>query len=188
MAEKVRYLYLSQPGQVIPVADLLRAPGQRLAEGTDEASRPLRLPLLGVLPIGARSLMAAPRRRHLPQLPPLVSRPVVPAGACQQAPVPVRTATASTPGGSVPGVSVPSWCSPWLGTVRSGGRHDLRQRGGLHRLHPLSVTSRIRRERPPRLSHRIAAWEAVIDNDWGRCPDLPLWRRQAAPHLDYREY
>ncbi len=84
VADTLRYLDRTQPGQAARLAGLLRDLGPGLVGLPDEAATPLPPPLIDVLPIGPQSLREAPRHRHPPEPRPLVSRAVDPAVQARQ--------------------------------------------------------------------------------------------------------
>jgi len=185
VADTVRYLDRTQPGQAARIAGLLRDLGQHLAGVPDEATPPFALPLIDVLPIGAQSLKAAPRHRHPPQPRPLVSRPVDPAVQARQqalrAYLDRRRIDPRRIGlylerqlagrGQVEGAAM---------TITSV--EDFIAFTHVRHLNYLPGAGRLR------LSYQVEAREGVIDNDWVRCPDFAVWRRQADPlHLNKRE-
>lgn len=175
VADTVRYLDRTQPGMAARFATLLRDLGPRLADWEDEAASPLPLPLIDVLPVGARSLKEAPRHHRPPEPRPLVSRAVDPAVQARQQALrayldrrridPKRIALyleCQLAGrGRVEGAAMT------IGSVE-----DFIAFTHARHLNYLPGAGRLRQ------TYQIETREGLIANDWLRCPDFAVWRRQ----------
>ena len=174
VADTVRYLDRTQPGQAARLAGLLRDLGPPLGELPDEAATPLPLPLIDVLPVGAQSLKAAPRHRHPPTPRPLISRAVDPAVQARQ-----QALRAYLDRRRID----PQRIARYLERQLAGRGHaegaaltiasveDFIAFTHVRHLNYLPGAGRLRQ------TYRVEAREGLVDNDWVRCPAFVVWRR-----------
>ena len=175
VADTVRYLDRTQPGQAARLAGLLRDLGPGLAGLPDEAATPLPPPLIDVLPIGPQSLREAPRHRHPPEPRPLVSRAVDPAVQARQ-----QALRAYLDRRRIDPQLIDRYLERQLAgrpyaegaTLTIASVEDFIAFTHARHLNYLPGAGRLRQ------TYRIEAREGLIDNDWVRCPAFVVWRRQ----------
>jgi len=175
VADTVRYLDRTQPGMAARIAGLLRGLGPRLAGLADGDATPLSLPLIDVLPVGPQSLREAPRHRRPPEPRPLVNPPVDPEMQARQQALrayldrrridPKRIALylerQLAGRGNIDGAAM---------TIASV--EDFIAFTHVRHLSYLPGAARLRQ------AYRIEQRDGLINNDWLRCPDFAVLRRQ----------
>jgi Wadjet protein JetA len=177
VADTVRYLDRTQPGMAARIAALLRGLRPRLAGLEDGETTPLSLPLIDVLPVGPQSLKEAPRHRRPPEPRPLVSRPVDPAMQARQQALrdyldrrridPKRIALYLEH--QLAGRAHIDGAAMTIASVE-----DFIAFTHVRHLSYLPGAGRLRHD------YRIEHRDGYIDNDWVRCPDFSVKRRQPA--------
>ena len=175
VADTVRYLDRTQPGMAARIAGLLRGLGPRLAGLGDGEATPLTLPLIDVLPVGPQSLKEAPRHHRPPEPRPLVSPPVDPAMQARQ-----QALRAYLDRRRID----PKRIALYLERQLAGRGHidgaamtiasveDFIAFTHVRHLGYLPGAARLRQ------AYRIEPRDGLIDNDWLRCPDFAVLRRQ----------
>jgi Wadjet protein JetA len=175
VADTVRYLDRTQPGMAARIAGLLRELGPRLAGLADGESTPLPLPLIDALPVGPQSLREAPRHRRPPDPRPLVSRPLDPAVQARQ-----QALRAYLDRRRIDPKRIALYLERQLGgrsridgaAMTIGSVEDFIAFTHVRHLGYLPGAGRLRQ------AYRIEQREGIIDNDWVRCPDFAVMRRQ----------
>ena len=177
VADTVRYLDRTQPGMATRIAGLLRGLGPRLAGLGDGEATPLTLPLIDVLPVGPQSLKEAPRHHRPPEPRPLVSPPVDPAMQARQ-----QALRAYLDRRRID----PKRIALYLERQLAGRGHidgaamtiasveDFIAFTHVRHLGYLPGAARLRQ------AYRIEPRDGLIDNDWLRCPNFAVLRRQLA--------
>jgi hypothetical protein len=177
VADTVRYLDRTQPGMAARIAGLLRGLGPHLAGLADGEATPLSLPLIDVLPVGPQSLREAPRHRRPPEPRPLVSRPVDPAIQARQ-----QALRAYLDRRRIDPKRIALYLERQLGgrsridgaAMTIGSVEDFIAFTYVRHLGYLPGAGRLLQ------AYRIEQRDGVIDNDWVRCPDFAVLRRQLA--------
>ncbi len=175
VADTVRYLDRTQPGMAARIATLLRGLGPRLAGLEDGDPTPLDLPLIDVLPVGPQSLKEAPRHRRPPEPRPLVSRPVDPAMQARQ-----QALRAYLDRRRVDPKRIALYLERQLagrshidgGAMTIAGVEDFIAFTHVRHLNYLPGAGRLRQD------YRIEHRDGLLENDWVRCPDFSVERRQ----------
>ena len=175
VADTVRYLDRTQPGMAARIAALLRELGPRLAGLEDGAATPLALSLIDVLPVGPQSLKAAPRHRRPPEPRPLVTRAVDPAVQARQ-----QALRAYLDRRRIDPKRIALYLERQLAGRRQidgaamtiAGVEDFVAFTHVRHLDYLPGAGRLRQ------AYRIEHRDGLIDNDWVRCPDFSVQRRQ----------
>jgi hypothetical protein len=155
----------------------LRGLGPRLAGLEDGETTPLPLPLVDVLPVGPQSLKEAPRHRRPPEPRPLVSRPVDPAMQARQ-----QALRAYLDRRRIDPKRIALYLERQLAgrahidgaAMTIAGVEDFIAFTHVRHLSYLPGGGRLRHD------YRIEHRDGYIDNDWVRCPDFSVERRQPA--------
>lgn len=184
VADTVRYLDKSQPGMATHIAGLLMALAPYMKDISDISEPLFNLPLIDVLPIGNQSLRDAPRTRIPPDPRPLKSQFKDPAVQARQ-----KALRAYLDKRRIDPRRLASYLEQQMRDKSSitgkelsiNGVEDFIAFTHVRHIEYLPGAQAVCRQFS--IKHR----EGWIDNDWVRCPDFSVHRRNRKSHSGGRE-
>lgn len=176
VADTIRYLDRSQPGMATYIANQLKKLGSCLEGSSDDSEPFTSFPLIDVLPVGPQSLRDAPRNRIPPEPRPLRSHIVDPAVQVKQ-----KLLRAYLDKRRIDPKRLASYIEQQLGQRDSITGSELAIYGvedfiaftHVRHLAYLPGAQRLARQ------YTIERREGWIDNDWVKCPDFVVYRRDS---------